>query len=198
MNNTDEKTKAAKQRRQFAAKGVIALMVVMVLGVGWLVLRSSDTPWKTIETDLYSVKIPDGWTVAHFTSSGSIVDADCASCLTYRPGTKAEILKYETLSGGEDNKYPFLLRPRTTNQKDEATFFEGYEKTGTILSKNVSGNKYYKVTTAPDNWHGRGHTTYGYAFTKGSNIIFITHTFGTGGKDRHEMVEKLIRTLELK
>lgn len=189
-------TAGAGLERILIIKGLIALVIVVAIA-GWLVLRSGNTFWRTIETDQYTVKIPDGWTVAHFTGSDTVVDADCVSCIVYKTGHKAEVMTYEGSIDTKNRLSSFMLEPTMIDQDEEA-LFEGYQKAGIVLAKNASGNKYVRIATEPEDGHVAGPTIYKYSFRKGDSTIVISHAFGLGGEDRHEMVEKLIQTLELK
>ena len=107
------------------------------------------------------------------------------------------------LTGGQskitkEQPNPFFITPRAGGDS-EAVFFEGYDKVGAILAKNADGNKYYKkITAAEEAGFRSGSKFYGYAFTRSTDVVFVRYTALPGKADQHDVVEKLVRTLELK
>jgi hypothetical protein len=187
------------------AKSILVSAAITVVGViGWVVVAASlsgkPENWTVVNAGSYSVSIPDGWSVYHALGSDGIIDNDCVSCLRYKAGTRAQVTtspQSAQITNGMLKQ--FYLRPQTDNEAGEAAFFGTYKKEGTIAAKNASGTKYTKTTTdSSDAGLWPGTKIYGYALSKGNNVIFITHTVGPGGDDRREDVERLISTLELK
>lgn len=201
-----------------AVEGVIIVVVVALLAlVGWYAFNKmgaddkktesntqqnkdaqegvSTADWLVQTDSKYEVKIPDGWKLAYNTESGSMIES-CGDCLTFKDGTRAVV---ETNSEGKDGPFAFFLKRQATGE-DEALYFQGYEKTGTIAAKNVTGNAYYWLVDKDPEGIGpaKGSKVYGYAFSKGDNVVFITYTLKTGAADIRETVEQLIGTLELK
>ena len=178
-------------------------MIVIVLGfVSWATFvketpaSDPNTDWTAVAIDTFSVRIPDGWTVAR--SEDSIVDGDCASCLNHVNGKRAVVLTGGPTLITRERQDRFFITSGAAGET-VAHFFDGFDEVGAISAKNATGSKYYKrVTSVEELGYHSGTRLYGYALAKDSNIVFIRYAALPDKADQHEIVETLIRTLELK
>jgi hypothetical protein len=179
------------------------VFVLAAIGVfAWIVFGTSpskprtEADWTAVSTNQYEVKIPDGWTVAR--ASSTIVDGDCASCLKYSAGKQAVVLTGGPAHATSDMLFPFFVTPQAAGES-EATFFQNYQKTGTIAAKNAGGNTYHqKIRKTEEGGFAAGSELYGYAISRGDNTIFIRYVTHPSRTDYHKIVEKLINTLEIR
>jgi hypothetical protein len=197
MNDTN---KHSTRKLLWIVTGGVALLVALIcIFLGVKAMNARVDNWTSVDTDSFQVQIPDGWTVYKPNDSATIVNGDCASCLTYKPGMRAKVTTGDTLRPTEETLFPFFMRAYPSGDTNEISFFKDYEQTGTISARNVAGTTYVKKGTASHNNGLRaGSKIYGYAFTKGAVSVFITHTVGPDGKDVHDTIERMITTLELK
>ena len=122
-------------------------MIVIVLGfVGWATFvketpaSDPNTDWAAVGIDTFSVRIPDGWTVAR--SEDSIVDGDCVSCLNHVNGKRAVVLTGGPTLITRERQDRFFITSGTAGET-VAYFFEGFDKVGIVGtdSKTITTRK---------------------------------------------------------
>lgn len=163
---------------------------------------SSDTSAKPDETaswvsfspdsKLYSIKLPDGWTLWHQND-----DCDCLyalpDTLTYKAGTPATI---KTTQGGRDLISGFSI---FVNDEGQALTYEGYQSLGTFqTASGVTVKKYFfEQTEESDGLSSeKGTKEYVYVITKNNKVIDITYNHVPGKQDNLDLVNKAIDTFK--
>lgn len=145
-----------------------------------------------VTTELYSLKIPDGWTLSGDELglwAGCLEDA---SCVTYKEGQKAIVNPTQGGRGG-----PFRFQLVTDSRDFETLFGSGYTNEGAFKASNVTGVKYYKKVVNDEPMEpSAGSKIYGYSF-KGDKYINLYYAVFPGDKDQHTTVEKYLETLQI-
>lgn len=141
----------------------------------------------------FSVRIPDGWTgVALYDNLYVRNPAN----MVYTQGTKAQIEVLE--DGGWDGASPFsLYYPK---QNGDQIVREGAEQDALKTGAGLSVRKFiYTQETEPDGiGYQKGSKVYSYYFDSDGKYLQVSHVVAPGETDRHEIVERLVRTIVIK
>lgn len=151
----------------------------------WLLFEASDKA--------YSVRIPDGWEGVALNDNLFIRDT---AKMIYKKGTKAKV---EILpDGGWDGASPFSLYfPR---QNYDQIVREGVDQGEITTASGLTAHKYkYIETKDPEGiGYSKGDTVYNYYFDAPGKYIQVSHVFAEGGTDESMLVERLIKTIQVK
>lgn len=148
----------------------------------------------TPEDKAYSVRVPDGWLAVSLHNNLYVRQA---KNLTYKAGTKATIEMLQ--EGGWDGSSPFaLINPGSYHDQ----IVRKGKEVGTIKTDaGVTAHKHSYVGTAADENYIddlNGATVYDYYFDADGKYLQISHVVRPGDADQHELIERMIRTIQIK
>lgn len=155
---------------------------------------TEEETWLLFEPDdkAYSVRIPDGWQTISLNNNLYILNADK---MVYTKDTKATVEKLT--DGGWDG--PSRLAIYNPGSYYDQIVREG-TRVGTITTNHgLVAHKYvYKQEAEPEGiGYQKGDTGYNYYFEADGRYIQIAHTVSIGQTDQHELIERMIKTLQV-
>ena len=207
-----------------AVEGLLVLVIIGVIGgVGYYVYNSRKettkyqdnanksslevaTGKKQIEKDevadwllyeptekQYSIRIPDGWNLENLQSSN--LYGRLPANITYKSGTKATVTSTE---GGWDGASSFsLYYPK---QNADQIVREGKEQGTITTNAGPKAHKYYLLqeTDPVGIGYAKGSKVYSYYFDADGKYIQVQQYVLPGQTEQTELIEKSIKTLQIK
>lgn len=167
--------------------------------------------WRRVAspTGGFSIRIPDGWQIESVRDSGWLVAGRGGDAqLAYSEGEDVVVTEVDGLSGSGISRF-------TVMQTDIAAAEQpahGTEPAGTIQAGTLSGTKYFKqYPLEPMTQQGPypGEKAYVYEFRSESGKVtyvfytilerneFTAHLLDRSDEDRLELIEEVVRTLEV-
>jgi hypothetical protein len=150
----------------------------------------------TSSSATYTIRIPDGWKLVHVSDSNTenIYGMNSNESLAYKAGQPGRV---DEVQGGWDGAMPFsLIVPGAYYDQ----IVKQGEKQGTIKTNGgLVADKYvYMQTTEPEEFgFSKGSTVYNYYFGEDGKYIQVQHVVAAGEVDQAELVEKVIKTLQV-
>jgi hypothetical protein len=163
--------------------------------------KSDTKDWLvfTNAKDGYSLEIPDGWQLVHYTNTGYLTTLDTNSKTTtgiaYKPGTEAKVTEAQTQASAN---YLAEFSIASDNQIDKTNKNWAATKVGTVDLAVGSAEKHYYLPSQDQNIANdkTNQSVYVYYFTKNGKDIYVTYTRNVGTEDQSELVEKALKTLK--
>jgi type II secretory pathway pseudopilin PulG len=214
-----------KTQRGFAVvEGLLVLVIIGILaGAGWYVVKSKkiteDSLNKTSSAQVnipakktvtrdessswylyespgkeYKIRLADGWKLQRYSTSDNIY-AWSNSDISYKKGTTATV---EQIEGGRDGgNVAFTLR--VVGGDESPPILQGTKQISLKTTQGLDIEKYiFKQTTEPESQGlQKDSTEYHYIVSKGSRTIDIYHDEALSDPPSIDIVEKVIKTLEL-
>ena len=145
----------------------------------------------------YKIKLADGWELTRSSSDAKALISFSNNGITYKKGTKATVTD---MPGGRDGPVAFSLyvvgqdginADNLNNDGEKQTGFKTYQR--------LSVDKYIYSQTTEQEGIGlpKGGRTFFYIVSKGSTTIRISHDSESGSDQGIDIIEKVVRTLEL-
>jgi hypothetical protein len=142
----------------------------------------------------FSIRIADGWHLIHPSHGITLVGFNVDD-ITYRQGVKAQV---EVQDGGRDGPIPFELLVVGKDGYDKLST-SGDKATGFQTNQGLTVEKYVYTQTSEAEGPGlpKGGRAYEYVISNDSKSIVVYHDESPGDPNNIEMVEKVVKTLEL-
>lgn len=154
---------------------------------GWLLYES---PGKE-----YAMRLADGWSLIRCDKSPSMYTYD-NSKLMFLAGQKAVVSE---ITCGSDGRTGLFINHATQNIEQIVT--PGTKQTSLKTADGLEIEKYYWVVSGYGEGAGiaNGDTEFTYVIRENpKRVMTISYSFQPGATDHHELVEKVIRTIQFK